>query len=397
MWLPGIGIPAFGGKMLSPYEILVLLILPVIAITSLQPRRMAFGLVAFAVCTLSWSNSIDRSGSTIYFVYYAAIIIPHMLFFIQIFEDDAATREFLSVFVKTGIWLAPLAILQFVSPIPTTLANNTNYAIQPAYHRTALFCPEASILAALYVVALCLAIFNSFRKIDENLPANSPSILWLVAGLATTISTSAVTVLPPLVLYILRICGVPWRTLVRYLAVSAILLAGFYFAVYATRVQNGDSTSSALLRFASMVAGGQVILKHWATGLGLGMNKNVADAVKLIYFAWTRNVVEKPGIDSFQLSLTAEMGFAPGLISIGILVYCIRLLNQRRFQKSGTIDLLAIAAVCLWLVSMLTSGYRGLVYCWLYFPIGYVVFLQARKLPTAATTENRVGPAVVHT
>jgi hypothetical protein len=391
MWFPGVGISAYGDKMLSPYEIFILMLLPVIVLTSFDPRRFLFGLFTIAVFVASWANSIDRGSSTLYLVYYLLIITPHMLLSLQIFQNDEAAKAFISTYVRTGVWLGPLAVIEFLSPVQITLTNNTNYAIQTGLHRTQLFCPEASILAALYVVALCITIFNSFKRAEASIPGDKSTYFWLIVGLATTVSTSAVAVLPPLLFYTLRICGIPWRTLVKYAAVSLLLLVIFYFTIYGNRINSGDSTSSTLLRLASMVAGGEVVLQHGLTGLGLGMNKRVADAVKLIYFAWTHNVVDKPGIDSFQLSLTAEMGLSPGIVSVAILVYCYRALKRRIHAQAGLVDLLAVATICLWLVSMLTSGYRGLVYCWLIFPMGVAVFL--RRDTKLVSVENRPTPS----
>jgi len=393
LWMPAIGLSILGDKMLSPYELLILLLLPVIALTSLEPRRLFFGLVALTICTISYSNSMNRSVSTVYYFYYVLIIIPHMLLFIQILEDDEAARAFIVSFVRTGVWMGPLAVLQFLSPFEISLINNSNYALQTGLHRAQLFAPEASILAALYVVAICLTIFNTFRHVEPGLRGDSLTYSSLLAGLATTVSTSALLVLPPLLLFIFRICGVSWKTLVKFLFIGGILLAIFFVAEYQDRVASGDSTSSALLRFASMLAGLQIVLQHWLTGLGLGMNKTVGDAVKLIYFAWTKEVVDKPGIDSFQLSLMAETGVFPGIISIAILIVCYRVVKDRLGNHSNVAVITAMMAICIWFVSLLTSGYRGLAHCWLCFPAGYVVYMRTRSHRKAASREHTVPTA----
>jgi hypothetical protein len=394
MWAPGVGISVYGGKMLAPYEIFILLILPIIVITSLEPRRLLFGLIAIGVCTLSLVYSIDRSTSAVYYYYYAVVTIPGMLLFVQIFEDDEAARAFFVTFVRTGIWLSPLAVIQFLSPIPIPLVNNTNYALETGLHRAHLFAPEASILAALYLVAICLTTFNSIRRVEERIPRDTLSIVSLFAGLATTVSTAALTLLPPLLLYILRKCGVSWGRLIRYVVLGALLLTVFFFVEYQDRVASGDSTSSTLLRFASMVAGAQAIMSHWITGLGLGMNRNVALAIKLIYFEWTHILTEKPGIDSFQLSLMTEMGVLPGVFSVAVLVVCFKSLRRILNTSPGISELISIFGICLWFVSLLTSGYRGLAHCWLYFPAGYVVFLRNIKstaIPTGPTETLAFG------
>lgn len=379
LWAPGIGVTVYGGKMLSPYELMALLLIPAIVLTSLSPGRLVFGLVSVAICTLSYVHSLDRATSGIYLVYYVLVIIPHMLLFVQIFEDDEAARSFLITFVKTGVWLGPLAVIQFLSPFQITLSNNTNYSLEPGLHRAHLFTPEASILAALYTIAICVAIYNSFTRIEPRMPGDSGSYLLMAAGLATTVSTSAFLVLPPLLLLIFRLCGVNWKKLLKYVVIGAVVLALFYLGEYQERVSSGGSASSSLLRGASMLGGVEMIFQHWATGLGLGMSKNVADAVKLIYFGWTHEAVEKPGIDSFQLALMAEMGVFPGIVSVIFAVICHRLLKGKLKAATSVAALVAIFSICVWFVSLVTSGYRGLAYCWMFFPAGYVVFLQTRR------------------
>ncbi|MGO9993740.1 MAG: hypothetical protein ACLPTF_14680 [Steroidobacteraceae bacterium] len=365
--------------MLSIYELLILLFLPAIVLTSFEFRRLAFWVIAMGISTMSYLNSLDRSTSAIYLQYYLLVIIPHMLLFLQIFENDEATRAFFISFVKTGVWLGPLAVLQFLSPVQITLANNTNYFIVSELHRTALFAPEASILAALYVIAISLAIYNSYTRIEPRIPAGVASYVSMVAGLATTLSTSVFIVLPPLLLFTFRLCGVSWKTLIRYAALGSVVMAAFYFVAYESRVSAGDSTSSTLLRFASVLGGIYIILQHSITGLGLGMNKNVEDAVKVIYFALTHNIIKKAGIDSFQIGLMAEMGVLPGLFSIAFVVVCYKTLKKRASSIQGATALIAMLTICLSFVSLLTSGYRGLAYCWLSLPAGYVVYLRNKS------------------
>jgi hypothetical protein len=380
-WAPAVGVTIYGGRMLSLYELLILLLLPAIVLTSIEFRRLAFWVIAMGISTMSYLNSLNRSTSAIYLQYYLLVIIPHMLLFVQIFENDEATRAFFISFVKTGVWLGPLAVLQFLSPVQITLANNINYFIVSELHRTALFTPEASILAALYVIAISLAIYNSYTRIEPRIPAAVASYVSMVAGLATTLSTSMLIVLPPLLLFTFRLCGVSWKTLIRYAALGSVVLAAFYFVGYESRISGGDSSSSTLLRFASVLGGIYIILQHSITGLGLGMNKNVEDAVKVIYFALTHNITKKTGIDSFQIGLMAEMGVLPGLFSIAFVVVCYKTLKKKAssIPIQGATALIAMLAICVSFVSLLTSGYRGLAYCWLSLPAGYVVYLRNKS------------------
>ena len=219
-WAPAVGVTVYNGRMLSIYELLILLLLPAIVITSIETRRLAFWVVAMGISTMSYLNSLNRATSALYLQYYLLVIIPHMLLFVQIFENDEAARAFFISFVKTGVWLGPLAILQFLSPFAIALANNTNYYIVTELHRTALFAPEPSILAALYVIAISFAIYNAYTRIEPRIPMGVPSFVSMVAGLATTLSTSMLIVLPPLLLFTFRLCGVPWKKLIRYGAVG---------------------------------------------------------------------------------------------------------------------------------------------------------------------------------
>jgi hypothetical protein len=378
-WAPALGVAVYGERMLSPYELGILLILPAILLSSLDLRRLTFWIVAMGISIMSYLNSLNRSQSAIYLEYYLLVIIPHMLLFVQIFENEEATRAFFIYFVKTGVWLGPLAVLQFISPVQVPLANNTNYFIVAELHRTSLFTPEPSILAALYVVAICVAIYNSYTKIEPLIPGSAASYVFMIAGLATTLSNSMVIVFPPLLAFIFLLCGVPWRTLMRYAVVGAVVLVVFYLVGYQDRVEGGDSSSSTVLRFASMLGGIYIILQHAATGLGLGMNKNVEDSVKLIYFALTHNVIKKSGIDSFQIGLMAEMGVLPGIICIGLVVACYRTLRRKASLLMGSTALIAMLTICVSFVSLLTSGYRGLAYCWLAFPAGYAVLLRRKR------------------
>ena len=378
-WAPAVGVTVYNGRMLSIYELLVLLFLPAIVITSFETRRLTFWVIAMGISTMSYLNSLNRSTSALYLQYYLLVIIPHMLLFVQIFENDEATRAFFISFVKTGVWLGPLAVLQFLSPVKITLANNTNYYIVSELHRTALFAPEPSILAALYVIAISFAIYNAHTRIEPRIPAGVPSFVSMVAGLATTLSTSMLIVLPPLLLFTFRLCGVSWKTLMRYAALGSVLLIAFYFVGYSSRVSGGDSTSSTLLRFASVLGGLYIILQHSITGLGLGMNKNVEDAVKVIYFALSHTITKKAGVDSFQIGLMAEMGVLPGLISLVFFVVCYRTLKKKAASVQGTTALIAMMMICVSLVSLLTSGYRGLAYCWLSLPAGYIVYLRNKR------------------
>ncbi len=368
LWAPGVGIPVYGDKMLSPYEFLILLFLPAIALTTVAPRRLAFWVVAIGICAISYLNSLDRSTSELYFAYYALIIIPHMLLFVQIFEDDQAARVFLTNFVRAGVWLGPVAAIQFLSPFQITLINNTNFSLQYALHRAQIFTPESSILAALFVLAICVAAYNSYTRIEPHMPGRLGSFLSLSAGLASTISTAAFVVLPPLLLLIFRLCGISWKRLMQYMAAGLALLTLFYIVEYKARVSSGDSPYSMLIRVASIIAGVEVMLRHWITGLGLGLNKTVADAIALIYVAWTHDLINKPGIDSFQISLMAEMGALPGIISLILMVVCYRAAKVTATAARSVTPLVAIFAICVWFISLLTSGYRGLAYCWLFFP-----------------------------
>jgi hypothetical protein len=378
-WAPAVGLTVYDGRMLSIYELMILLLLPAIVLTAFELRRFAFWVIAMGISTMSFLNSLNRSTSAIYLQYYLLVIIPHMLLFVQIFENEEATREFFTSFVKTGVWLGPLALIQFLSPFNITLANNTNYFIVSELHRTALFAPEPSILAALYVIAISLAIYNSYTRIEPRMPSSAGSYIWMVVGLATTLSTSMVIVLPPLLLFVFRLCGVPWRTLIGYSVLGFLGLTVFYFVGYQDRVSGGDTSSSTLLRFASILGGLYVILQHWMTGLGLGMNKSIEDTVKIIYFALSHDMVKKSGIDSFQIGLMAEMGVLPGIFSIALLVVCYRTLKRKVSSVTGSTALIAMLAISVSFVSALTSGYRGLAYCWLSFPAGYVVYLRARR------------------
>ncbi len=378
-WVPAVGVTVYGDKMLSPYELLILLLLPAIILTSFEFRRLVFWVIAVGISTMSFLNSLNRSTSAIYLLYYLLVIIPHMLLFVQIFENDEATRAFFVSFVKTGVWLGPIAVLQFLSPVPIALANNSNYFLVSELHRTSLFTPEPSILAALYVIAISLAIYNSYTRIEPRIPSDFTAYVAMVAGLTTTLSTSMVIVLPPLLLYIFRLCGVPWKTLIRYAALGSVVLVAFYFVGYESRVSGGDSSSSSLLRLASVLGGMYVILQHSLTGLGLGMNKNVEDAVKIIYFALSHNIIKKSGIDSFQIGLMAEMGVLPGVFSIAFVVVCYKTLKKRVRSIQGATALtalIAMLAISVAFVSLLTSGYRGLAYCWLSLPAGYAVYLR---------------------
>jgi hypothetical protein len=389
-WAPAVGVTVYAGRMLSLYELLILLLLPAILLTSLDFRRLAFWLFAMGISTMSYLNSLDRATSSLYLGYYLLVIIPHMLLFLQIFENDEATRAFFISFVKTGVWLGPLAVLQFISPVQITLANNTNYFIVKELHRSGLFAPEASILAALYVIAISLAIYNSYTRIEPRMSLGTASYVSMMAGLATTLSTSTFVVLPPLLLFTFRFCGVSWKRLLRYAALGSVVLAVFYVAAYGTRVSGGDSSTSSLLRLASILGGIYIILQHWLTGLGLGMNKNVEDAVKVIYFALTHNVTKKAGIDSFQIGLMAEMGVLPGLISIAFVVISYRTLKQKARSIQGTTGLIAMLSISVSFVSLLTSGYRGLAYCWLALPAGYIVYLRKKSDAVRPASDSMV-------
>jgi hypothetical protein len=75
----------------------------------------------------------------------------------------------------------------------------------------------------------------------------------------------------------------------------------------------------------------------------------------------------------------AEMGVLPGIFSIALLVVCYRTLKRKVSSVTGSTALIAMLAISVSFVSALTSGYRGLAYCWLSFPAGYVVYLRARR------------------
>jgi hypothetical protein len=387
-WAPAVGVSIYAGRMLSLYELLILLLLPAILLTSFEFRRMSFWLVAMGISTMSYLNSLDRATSSLYLGYYLLVIIPHMLLFVQIFENDEATRAFFISFVKTGVWLGPLAVFQFISPVQITLANNTNYFLVKELHRTALFAPEASVLAALYVIAISVAIYNSYTRLEPRMSLGVASYVSMMVGLATTLSTSTFVVLPPLLLFTFRLCGVAWKRLLRYAALGSVLLTFFYIVAYGSRVAEGDSSSSSLLRLASILGGIYIILQHWVTGLGLGMNKNVEDAVKVIYFALTHDIIKKTGIDSFQIGLMAEMGVLPGIISIALVVGSYRTLKRKASSIQGTTGLVAMLSISVSFVSLLTSGYRGLAYCWLALPAGYIVYLRKNGAAAKPLSES---------
>jgi hypothetical protein len=393
-WAPAVGVAIYGGRMLSIYELMILLLLPAIFLSSLEFRRLVFWAIATGISMMSYLNSLNRATSAPYLQYYLLVIIPHMLLFVQIFQNDEAARAFFISFVKTGVWMGPLAVIQFLSPVPIPLANNTNYFIVVELHRSALFAPEASVLAALYVIAMGLAIYNSYTRIEPRMPSSAASYVSMMAGLATTLSTSVFIVLPPLLLFIFRLCDVSWKRLIRYAVLGSIVLAAFYLAAYGSRVSGGDSSSSSLLRLASVLAGIYIIFQHSITGLGLGMNKNVEDAVKVIHFALSHQVTKKTGIDSFQIGLMAEMGVLPGLFCIAFVVVSYRTLKKKAGSIQGVTRMIAMLSISVSFVSLLTSGYRGLVYCWLSFPAGYVVHLRNKRKAVKPVVDSTV-PLVV--
>jgi len=90
-------------------------------------------------------------------------------------------------------------------------------------------------------------------------------------------------------------------------------------------------------------------------------------------------------------------------------IYSAMLVDRSAYDRVGAFDtsfrcaanhdwavraLITISAMCLWLVSLLTSGCSGLVYCWQYFPIGNVVYFNTRRKP-AAPARNSIYPKSV--
>jgi hypothetical protein len=63
-------------------------------------------------------------------------------------------------------------------------------------------------------------------------------------------------------------------------------------------------------------------------------------------------------------------------------------------QDYRPLEYIVISAICLWLVSLLTSGCSGLVYCWQYFPIGNAVYFKTRRKP-AEPARNSIDPISV--
>lgn len=395
IWMPGVGIPIAGTRMLSLYEVVIAILLLPIMISSIEPRRLVFGSIALGVCSIGLIFSIDRSTSAPYFLYYALVIIPHMLLFLQIFENESATCEFLRAYVGTGVFLGPIALLQFLSPVPITLLNNTNYHLQiGAVHRAQLFAPEASLLAAMYVIAISVAIYSARRNLDPGGPYGGWSIASMIIGLGTTVSTSAIALLPAMLLLIFKLTGASWRSLLKYIFLVSVLLPIFYFLLYRDRVASGDSTTSIIFRLASMVVGMQVVAQHIWTGLGLGMSSTVSDLVTTLYLEWSGQLDQKPGVDSFQLALAAEMGILPAIISVGALWIFFRTIRIRR-EGQKIFELLAMFGIAVWVVSLLTSGYRGLPYCWLFFPAAYALFFRTRQSSYQFHNTQNLGPRAV--
>jgi uncharacterized membrane protein YozB (DUF420 family) len=120
------------------------------------------------------------------------------------------------------------------------------------------------------------------------------------------------------------------------------------------------------------------------------MSKNVEDAVKVIYFALSHQIIKKTGIDSFQISLMAEMGVIPGLFSIALVVTCYRALKRRARSMQGATALIAMLSISVSFVSLLTAGYRGLAYCWLSLPAGYVVYLRNKSKANLLVLDSAV-------
>jgi hypothetical protein len=90
-------------------------------------------------------------------------------------------------------------------------------------------------------------------------------------------------------------------------------------------------------------------------------------------------------------------------------IYSAMLVDRSAYDRVGAFDtsfrfaadndwavraLIVISAICLWLVSLLTSGCSGLVYCWQYFPIGNAVYFKTRRKP-AEPARNSIDPISV--
>jgi hypothetical protein len=81
-------------------------------------------------------------------------------------------------------------------------------------------------------------------------------------------------------------------------------------------------------------------------------------------------------------------------ISTGSVIFFITSFRIAADQDCAMRALIAISAICLWPVSLLTSGCSGLVYCWQCFPIGNVVYFKTRRKP-AEPARNSKDPISV--
>jgi len=287
--------------------------------------------------------------------------------------------------------MAPLAVVQFALPFPVNLVNNSNFSLQlDAVHRSQLFCPEASILAALLVVAMAVVLFNTITKVDPRIPRGFLPLVLLFLGLASTLSSSVIVLLPLIVIIIFYFGGARLSRVIPYTLIGSVAVAAFYGLAYVGRVNSGDAGGSVIVRTISVMAGLKMFTSHWLVGNGLGSNREVAYQDVYLFERWLGYPVFKPGIDSFQIALMNEMGVIAALLSGFALIILFRRARDSRIQSGQRI--LAVFGAVVWVVAFFTTGYRGLQYCWLFFPAAYAVGL-ARPQSVGQQIGRRAHPA----
>lgn len=397
LWIPAVGVPVPGGVMLAPYELLLVVLQPILWITALDRKRLPMVAIALAIVTLAYAASVNRSASTVYYVFFVLFTIPNFLLLLNLFEDKNATRVFVSTFIKTGIWMTPIAILQFVSPYEIPLTNNVNYALSSGVqYRAWGFTPEASILAALYIVSIAMTLFNLCRRADPGIPGSIQTIVILSAGLYCTNSSSTLTLLPLIAVYVLLLCRVSWKYFTAAGVIGAVSGWLFYVTLYGIRIESGSTVSSVGIRLATDIVAVIIVAKNWATGLGPGMNNDATDDVMMYFFLLTGHVGEtKEGFNNFVLAQMVELGVLPGILSIAGLFLLMRFLWRRRDVPAEPIDFVCIFGVAICVIGSIIGGYRGLAVEWLYYPAAAAVYIRQRWGLPGSTTPVPLLPAAV--
>ncbi len=398
--MPAISVATVGSLGLQP--VLPLLVLhwilspPLALKVPVQPMLWAFLniLAVFAAAALSVATA-SIGFAVLHSVLFAAVGVG----FGTLLAVPADRRAFLNGYLASALVSSVLGIAQAVvtqiTGEPWVMVNSANFVLlEDVTGRAAAFTPEASVLAALLLPALCCVWFERTNPSSVVWPPfrSLGALVLLGAGLLATRS-SILLVAPAAMAATVCFLEPSWRkffgSMGRLLLIIGV--AGLAFLpLYQRRVGNNDEAGwSRAWRALKIETGWRIFTEEPLLGAGPGYVSDVSQFSRRLHIprdmAWMTREPRK-GVDSTPVRILAETG----LVGFLLTYYPLLAFWRKARALAGRADFRPLYSMCppLLLAQVVSIGYRDVIM--LLFPC--VVFALAAD---ARLVERRRVPAAL--